>query len=119
VTGEELVRECGGRIAQIVRGEEIPLSDAEQQEVLQSSMSYYPTDLLVVGWVAAFVYDTPPAALPTIDLLEYANSQLLEFRYYDEVLTSVLSDVYKQLGKKRSVWAQWKLARKAANLNTI
>jgi hypothetical protein len=44
---------------------------------------------------------------------------LLEFRYYDEVLTSVLSDVYKQLDRKRGVWGRWTLARKAANLNTI
>ena len=39
---DELVRECGTKIAQIVRGEEIPLSGAERQEVLQSSMSFAP-----------------------------------------------------------------------------
>ncbi len=114
-----MVREHGADIAQIVRGEETPLSPAERQEVLQSSMSYYQADLLVVGWVAAFVYDTPEAALPTIDLLEYANSQLLEFRYYDEVLTDVLADVYKRLNQKRGVLGQWKLAREAGNLNRI
>ncbi len=119
LSAEELVRERGMQIAQIVRGEETPLSNAERQEVLQSSMSYYPTDLLVVGWVAAFVYDTPAAAFPTIDLLEYANSQLLEFRYYDEVLTRVLADVYRRLDEKRGIWGQWKLAKEAGNLNTI
>lgn len=119
LSAEALVRERGPEIAQIVRGEEVPLSTAERQEVLQSSMSYYPTDLLVVGWVAAFVYDTPTAALPTIDLLEYANTQLLEFRYYDEVLTRVLADVYKRLAEKRGFWGQWKLAKEAGNLNTI
>jgi hypothetical protein len=116
---EELVRERGTQIAQIVRGEEMPLSRAEQQDVLQSSMSYYPADLLVVGWVAAFVYETVAASLPTIDLLEYANSQLLEFRYYDEVLTRVLGNVYKRLDEKRGIWGQWKLAREAGTLNTI
>jgi hypothetical protein len=119
LSADELVREHGADIAQIVRGEETPLSPAERQEVLQSSMSYYQADLLVVGWVAAFVYDTPEAALPTIDLLEYANSQLLEFRYYDEVLTDVLADVYKRLNQKRGVLGQWKLAREAGNLNRI
>jgi hypothetical protein len=119
LSAEELVRERGAQIAQIVRGEELPLSNGERQEVLQSSMSYYPTDLLVVGWVAAFVYDTPTAALPTIDLLEYANTQLLEFRYYDEVLTRVLADVYKRLDQKRGIWGQWKLAGEAGNLNTV
>jgi hypothetical protein len=119
VTAEELVRHCGVEIAQIVRGDVSPLSTGERQDVLQSSMSYYPSDLLVVGWVAAFVYDSPDAAWPTVDLLEYANTQLLEFRYYDEVLTRVLTEVYKQLEQKRGFWSRWRLAREAQNLNTI
>lgn len=114
-----LVRQAGSEIAQLVRGEAAPLSASERQEVLQSTLSYYPCDLLVVGWVAAFVYDTPAAAEPTIDLLEYANSQLLEFRYYDGVLTRVLSDVYQQLERKRSLWSRWRMAGEAENLNTI
>jgi hypothetical protein len=119
VPADELLRDHGAEIAQIVRGEETALAAAECREVLQSSMSYYPADLLVAGWVAAFVYDTPPAASTTIELLEYANSQLLEFRYYDEVLTRVLADVYRQLDKKRGVWGRWKLAREAEKLNTL
>ena len=119
LSSDELIRQYGPKIAQIVRGEPNPLSPGERMEVLQSSMSYYPADLLVVGWVAAFVYDTPSAAVPTIDLLEYANTQLLEFRYYDEVLTRVLAEVYRQLDNKRRVWNQWRLARDAGNLNTI
>jgi hypothetical protein len=119
LSAEELVRQNAAQIAQIVRGEETALSPSERQEVLTGSMSYYPTDLLVTGWVAAFVYDTQAAAAPTIDLLEYANTQLLEFRHYDEVLTQVLADVYKRLEKRRSVWAQWTLARHAQELNTI
>lgn len=119
LSGDKLLQECGMHVAQLVRGEDQPLSAGERQEVLQSSMSYYPTDLLVVGWVAAFVYDSPAAASPTVDLLEYANSQLLEFRYYDDVLTRVLGDVYKRLDQKRGAWGQWKLAKEAATLNTI
>jgi hypothetical protein len=82
-------------------------------------MSYYPTDLLVVGWVAAFVYDSPDSASPTIELLEYANTQLLEFRYYDEVLTDVLAGVYKRLERRRGTWMRWRLASEAEDLNTI
>ncbi len=119
LTAERLTRQFRTQIAQIVRGEESPLSHLEEQEVLQSSMSYYPTDLLVVGWVAAFVYDTQFSAAPTIDLLEYANTQLLEFRYYDEVLTLVLADVYKRLERRRGMWRRWRLAREAEDLNTI
>jgi hypothetical protein len=119
VPADELIRHCGAQIAQIVRGEELPLSDAERDEVLQSQISYYPADLLVVGWVAAFVYDTAAAAAPTLDLLEYANTQLLEFRYYDEVLTRVLAKVYRQIDSKRGFGRPWRLAREAAELNTM
>jgi hypothetical protein len=115
----ELLRNRGAEIAQIVRGECKPLAQAEQQDVLQSSMSYYATDLLVAGWVAAFVYDTPAAALPALDLLEYANTQLLEFRYYDEVLTRLLASVYQRLERHRGFWSRWRLAREAEDLNTI
>jgi hypothetical protein len=115
----ELLANCGGQVAQIVRGESKPLSQGERQEVLQSSMSYYPTDLLVVGWTAALVYDTPEGAAPTIQLLEYANTQLLEFRHYDAVLTDLLADVYRQLERKHSFFRRWGLARKANDLNAI
>lgn len=118
-SAEELIRERGTEIAQIVRGERMPLSQSEQQDVLQSSMSYYSADLLVAGWVAAFVYDTPAGALATLDLLEYANTQLLEFRYYDEVLTRLLAGVYQRLERRRGFWSRWRLAREAENLNTI
>ena len=119
MTAEQLVREWGREIAQIVRGEEAHLSPSECSEVLQSSMSYYASDLLVLGWVGAFIYDTRAGASPTIELLEYANTQLLEFRYYDDVLTDVLAAVYKRLEKRHSVWSRWKLARDAQSLNTI
>ncbi len=109
---------CGEHIAQIVRGESMRLSDGERNEVLQSSLSYYPTDLLVVGWVAALVYDTPAGAAPTIQLLEYANTQLLEFRHYDDVLTRVLQRVYKTLERSGS-WRRWKMAGEAERLNTL
>jgi hypothetical protein len=109
----------GGEISQIVRGESTPLSDGERTEVLQSSLSYYPSDLLVVGWVAALVYDTPSGAAPTIQLLEYANTQLLEFRHYDDVLTRVLQEVYKRLERHGSFLRRWKMAREAERLNTL
>ncbi len=119
LTAEQLVRAWGREIAQVVRGEEAHLSPSECSEVLQSSMSYYVGDLLVLGWVGAFIYDTRAGASPTIELLEYANTQLLEFRYYDDVLTDVLAAVYKRLEKRHSVWSRWRLARDAQSLNTI
>jgi hypothetical protein len=119
MTAPALLTTHGEKIAQIVRGELLPLSDGERTEVLHSSMSYFSTDLLVAGWVAALVYDTPDAAAPTIQLLEYANTQLLEYRHYDELLTRVLEKVYKTLEQRGTLVRRWKMAREAERLNTI
>ena len=113
-----LLSECSDDIAQLVRGETRPLSAGEREETLKASLSYYPTDLLVVGWVAALVYDTPEGAAPSIQLLEYANTQLLEFRYYDNLLTRVLAGVYKSLGRV-GLLRRWRMARDAERLNQI
>ncbi|MGO8818913.1 MAG: hypothetical protein ACLQVG_30105 [Terriglobia bacterium] len=118
-TAAELLSLHGGEIAQIVRGETTVLSDGERQEVLQSSISYYPTDLLVPGWTAALIYDSEEGAAPSIQLLEYANTQLLEFRHYDAVLTQVLKGVYRSLDKGGGFLSRWKLAREAERLNAL
>ncbi|HUJ50595.1 MAG TPA: hypothetical protein VLW25_10360 [Bryobacteraceae bacterium] len=114
-----MLAQHGEQIAQIVRGESMPLSESECKEVLQSSLSYYPTDLLVAGWVGALVYDTPEGAAPTIQLLEYANTQLLEFRHYDDVLTRVLQNVYKMMERRGGLFRRWRMAREAERLNTL
>ena len=118
-TAANLIAQHRGDIARIVRGELAELSEEEKREILGSQMSYYPEDLLVVGWTAAFLCDTPEGATPTVQLLEYANTQLLEFRYYDALLTRVLERVYSSLDKRGGVFARWRLAREAQNLNKI
>jgi len=115
----ELIEAQGARIAQIVRGENAVLSDGERNEALQAKISYYPNDLTVIGWNGAFIYDTPAGAETAIQLLEYANSQLLEFRHYDELLTRELDGVYKFLDKGTGLLTRWKLARAATKLHTV
>ena len=115
----ELVETQGARIAQIVRGENAVLSDGERHEALQAKISYYPNDLTVIGWNGAFIYDTAAGAETAIQLLEYANSQLLEFRHYDELLTRELDGVYKFLDKGTGLLTRWKLARAATKLHTV
>ncbi len=116
----EVLRTFGDQIAQIVRGETLPLSDGERQEILQGRISYYPNDLAVIGWNAAFLYDTVTGAETAIQLLEYANSQLLEFRHYDELLTRELEGVYDFLETGgNSLWSRWRTARAATKLHTV
>lgn len=118
-TAGEVCLQHQAEIAQIVRGENCPLSEAERSEIMQSAMSYYPSDLVIIGWNGAFLYDTAAGGETTIQLLEYANSQLLEFRYYDEVLTRRLKLVYQSLDRGTGFLARWRLARAAARLYTL
>lgn len=115
----DLARDRGRQIAQVVRGDRLVLSDGEIREVLQSQVSYYAGDVAVIGWNAAFLYDSTAGAETSIQLLEYANSQLLEFRHYDELLTGILDSVYDLLGKKRGFFSRWGLVNSARNLHTV
>ena len=116
----DLLAAHGDRIAQVVRGETAMLSEGERQEILQSRISYYPNDLAVIGWNAAFIYDTPSGAETVIQLLQYANSQLLEFRHYDDLLTHELEGVYDFLENGGTgLWSRWRTARAASKLHTV
>ena len=118
-TSAELLSQFGPQIAQIVRGEVVPLSETERNEVLQSRLSYYQNDLAVAGWNSALVYDTAVGAQSGRELLEYANSQLLEFRHYDELLSRELEGVYRSMAKGTGTLARWRLAREATKLHTV
>ncbi len=115
----DLIARHGGEIARVVRGELGRLSPGEQAEVLQSSISYYPNDVAIIGWNAALVYDTPAGAETAIQILEYANSQLLEFRHYDDYLTCELAEVYRLLDRGTGVLARWRLAQAANKLHAV
>ena len=78
-TGAELLSHRGDEIARILRGENTELAASERADALHASLSYYPNDLVVVGWNAALIYDTPTGTDASIQILEYSNSQLLEF----------------------------------------
>ena len=118
-SASQLLNSCGQQISQVVRGENLVLSDDERREVLQSAMSYYPNDLAVLGWNAAFVYDSAAGSETTMQLLEYANSQLLEFRHYDDLLTRELAAVYDSLEKNSNFIGRWRLPREASRLQTV
>jgi hypothetical protein len=115
----KIIAKRGQEIAQIVRGETGELSESERAEVMQTSMSYYPNDLTVVGWNAAFVLDTEQGGEATRLLLEYANSQLLQFRHYDELLTRELREVYRFIERRAGVLAGWRMRPAATRLRTI
>ncbi|HSC29902.1 MAG TPA: hypothetical protein VLD67_21665 [Vicinamibacterales bacterium] len=105
LTVDDLIARRSEEIALLLRGERQPLSRQEQEEVLRNRLSYLTTDLVVPTWNAAFVYDTETGAQAALEIFEFANSQLLEFRYYDELLDSELGRIYSQLKAPR--WFDW------------
>ena len=116
----DLIESHGKELVQLIRGEKVPLAPHSTEETLQGSLSYYPSDLVIVGSHGAVVYDGPGDAAGVTQILEYAKMQLLEFRYYDRFLTRVLADFYTALETKRNpLLSRWILPRETQRFNTI
>ena len=101
ITAEQLLAQRSAEIALLVRGEQQALSPQEQDDILRNRLSYLADDLVVPTWNAAFVYDSEAGAQAALEIFEFANSQLLEFRYYDELLERELRRIYAQLQKRQ------------------
>ncbi|HET6435125.1 MAG TPA: hypothetical protein VFG18_05400 [Xanthomonadaceae bacterium] len=80
-------------LAALLSGETRPLSAQETAELTAQAFSYFADDLVVLTWDRAFICE-PRGESDVIDLLEVANAQLLELRYYDERLDDELATMY-------------------------
>ena len=101
MTADALLDAHGATIAQLLRAERDELSRQERDEVLRHRLSYLADDLAVPTWSAAFVCDTEAGVQAALEIFEFANSQLLEFRYYDARLDRELARIYADLQKPR------------------
>lgn len=121
LSADELIARHGTEIAQLLRGERLPLSQQEREEVLRHRLSYLADDLVVPAWNATFIYDSEPAILAAIEIVELANSQLLEFRYHDEQLEQELTQLYPQLEQPSWIYrfAGRRHAREAQHVQSI
>lgn len=77
----------------LLSGEDRPLSEASRRDLLRHRYSYYTDDLVVLTWDRAFIAE-PRGDSDVVDVLEVANAQLLEMRYYDELLDAELPRIY-------------------------
>ncbi len=77
----------------LLSGERRPLSEAARQDLLRQRFSYYTDDLVVLTWDRAFIYE-PRQDSDIAGVLEVANAQLVEMRYYDELLDAELPRMY-------------------------
>ncbi len=87
-------------LAPLLSGEHRQLSEGARSDLLRQRFSYYTDDLVVLTWDRAFIYE-PRGDSDVADVIEVANAQLLEMRYYDELLDDELPRMYGLVEKAR------------------
>jgi hypothetical protein len=105
----------------LLSGENRPLSGKSREDLLKQRFSYYRDDLVVVTWDRAFIYE-PRNESDIADIIEVANAQLLEFRYYDELLNEELPRMYEtvRMGRRKTnLLASRRFANLARKLYTL
>lgn len=94
-------------VAGLVHLENAPLSPEEINEALRSRLSYSPEDVFIPDWAAAVLVDRD--CEETLQVIEFANLQLLEFRHIDNRLDERLAAAARTLGPlTRSALPFWR-----------
>lgn len=79
---------------------EVSLSEGSRKLATENVFQYGDKDLTVVEWNSALVID-PAGGREIADILEFAVSELLEMRYYDDLLDSRLHDLYDRIEEEQ------------------
>ncbi|HZD43193.1 MAG TPA: hypothetical protein VE134_03970, partial [Methanomicrobiales archaeon] len=89
----------------LLLGENRTFSPQTRADVLKHSLSYGVDDLAILTWDTALLISKEPVG-DLIELIEFANVQSLELRYYDKVLTSQMERMYDdiELADRSSRW---------------
>ena len=90
----------------LLSGEQRALSPGARQDLMRQRFSYYTDDLVVLTWDRAFIYE-PRGDSDVMDVVEVANAQLLEARYYDELLDAELPRMYDLVDNARRTSAMF------------
>jgi hypothetical protein len=85
--------------AGLLRIEDQPLSEDESKEALRLSLQYGSNDLFVPDWAAAVLIDYEQECEETLQTIEFANLQLLEYRQIDDRLDSTLTQANKLIAR--------------------
>ncbi len=81
------------------------LSDAIKKNVLENVFQYSRDDLVVVDWNSALVIE-PNGSMDVPLVIEFALNQLLEMRYYDDLLDQRLNTLYNEVvGRKKGLFS--------------
>ena len=77
-------------------GEKTNVSPQMREEIIRNSLSYTTDDLAILSWDSALLC-SPDSPTDIIDLIEFANVQVLELRYYDRELTREMEKMYDDI----------------------
>jgi len=97
------------------------LSADARRELLPHRFSYYADDLTILTWDNALVVEPRGDDRDVEYILEFANAQLLELRYYDAVLDAELPAMYDRIAAARgrvSALPTWRYRPLLARLQT-
>lgn len=75
-----------GEISRLLLGEKRQLTAAARKDLLSPRLSYFEDDLTVLTWASALVVEPVRDDSDVQYVLEFANAQLLELRWYDAIL---------------------------------
>lgn len=89
-------------IIPLLLNETRPLSAAARRELLPHRFSYYADDLTILTWDNALVLEPVAEDTDVQYILEFANAQLLELRFYDAQLDAELSRMYDRVAEARA-----------------
>ena len=80
----------------LLLGEKTNISPQMREEITKNSLSYSMDDLAILSWDSALLCN-PDSPADLIDLIEFANVQVLELRYYDRELTREMEKMYDDI----------------------
>lgn len=104
-------------LAAVLSGEDRQLAISARCEILRHRFSYYENDLVALTWDRAFIYE-PTDDTGVLDVLQMANAQFVELRYYDELLDREIQHMYKQVQGAHSRFARF-YSHLARSLHTL
>jgi hypothetical protein len=106
-------------VVPLLLNESRPLSAEARRELLPHRFRYYDDDLAILTWESALVAEPGEADTDLQYILEFANAQLLELRYYDALLDAELPRLYDDIAQARARRALFPGRRYAALLSRL
>jgi hypothetical protein len=88
-------------VARLLFGESRPLSESARRDLLSPRFSYFEDDLAVLTWNGALIVEPSTDDTDVEYVLEFANAQLLELRFYDSVLDRQIPRIYDEVAAAR------------------